>query len=281
MNMKKTLIYHLYCGKDFFENKANLIHFICLRKYIHVFDEVVFTIAVDDLTNGDLISAGLSWIMSLGIECELKINIRKNSDLYEVATFSEMFLKNYRNLDGMVMFGHNKGTNNFSNPDLNHDSVFKWICGLYYYNFEFLDEAEDIFNGKLRAPDVFYGNFLHYFTKERQSFVHAMPNNLSGLEYCGTFYWVNMPKYKNCVTMGVVAEVEPDSRFFAEEYPGMFFDRYAYGAGLASHNDFCVDARSVDLYRMSDNEWNGLIDKMGNADDFKVFISEIKKEVGG
>lgn len=279
MNMKKTLIYHLYCGKDFLDNKANLIHFLCLKKYIKVFDKVIFTIAVDDLSDNDTISAGISWVLSFGAECEKSINIRENTDLYEVSTFNEEFLKNYENLDGMVLFAHNKGTNNFSNPGLNHDAVFNWICGLYFYNFEFIDEVEGIFNGKLRAPDVFYGTFLSYFTKERQSWVHAMPNNLSGLEYCGTFYWINIPKYKNSVTMGIVKKVEPDSRFFAEEYPGMFFDRYAYGSGLASHEDFCLDATSVDLYQMGEEQWDELFTVMGSYSKVKDFIKGIKEGI--
>lgn len=279
MSMKKTLIYHLYCGKDFISNKANIIHYLCLKKYIDVFDEAKFTVSVDDLTDEETISYGIQWIMSLGGDFEKTISIRKNTDLYEVETFSREFLHNYENLDGMVFFGHNKGTNNFNNPVLNHESVFKWICGLYFYNLEFVEEAEGIFNGKLRAPDVFYGTFLHYFTKERQSWVHAMPNNLSGLEYCGTFYWINIPKYKNCITMGIVKEVEPDSRFFAEEYPGMFFDRYAYGAGLTSHNDFCVDARIVDLYQMNDEEWEKLGESLGDYNEFTAFINKIKNDI--
>ena len=279
MSMKKTLIYHLYCGEDFIDNKANIIHYMCLKRYINVFDEAKFTVSVDDLTDEETISYGIQWIMSLGGNFEKTISIRKNTDLYEVETFSREFLHNYENLDGMVLFGHNKGTNNFKNPDLNHESVFRWICGLYFYNLEFVEEAEGIFNGKLRAPDVFYGTFLHYFTKERQSWVHAMPNNLSGLEYCGTFYWINIPKYKNCVTMGIVKEVEPDSRFFAEEYPGMFFDRYAYGSGLASHNDACSDARIVHLYQMGDEDWGKLGEVMGNYTEFTAFMNEIRKDI--
>ena len=277
--MKKTLIYHLYCGEDFLDNKANLIHFLCLKKYIKVFDEVIFTIAVDDLSDNETISAGISWIMSLGANCEKRIHVKKNNDLYEVSTFNDEFLKNYENLDGMVLFAHNKGTNNFYNPGLNHDSVFNWICALYYFNFEFIDEVENIFTGKLRAPEVFYGTFLHYFSKERQSWVHAMPNNISGLEYCGTFYWINIPKYKNCVVMGVVKKVEPDSRYFAEEYPGMFFDRYAYGCGLASHKDVCLDALTINLYLMDEDQWDKLFTAMGEYSGVKRFIKEIKEGV--
>ena len=155
-------------------NVANKIHFVCLSKYINIFDEARFTISVDDLSNLDLISYGLQWILSLGGTFEKTINIRKNTDLFEVETFGKEFLNKSDEFDGMVFFGHNKGTTNFNNPQLNHESVFKWICGMYFYNFEFVDEVEGIFTGKLRAPDVFYGVFLEYFSKERQSLVHAI-----------------------------------------------------------------------------------------------------------
>ena len=277
--MKKTLIYHLYCGKDFLTNKANIIHYFCLRKYINLFDEGIFTVAVDDLSDLNTISLGIDWIMSLGGVFEKRINIRKNTDLFEVDTFSKDFLNDYDHLDGMVFFAHNKGTTNFGNPDLNHDSVFKWICGLYYFNLEFADEAEGMFNGKLRAPDVFYGAFLSHFSKEKQSFVHVMPNNLSGLEYCGTFYWINIPKYKNCIATGIVYYMEPDSRFFAEEYPGTFFERYAYGAGMASHHNVCLDAIAFNLYQMDDRQWEELYHIMGEYDGFKGFIKEINDSV--
>ena len=79
--------------------------------------------------------------------------------------------------------------------------------------------------------------------------------------------------------MGVVKEVEPDSRFFAEEYPGMFFDRYAYGSGLASHNDACVDARTVDIYQMGDEDWGKLGEVMGNYTEFTAFMNEIRKDI--
>lgn len=268
----------MYCGDDFLTNAANKVHFLCLSKYINLFDEARFTISVDDLSNSELIAYGLQFVSSLG-SFEKTINIRKNTDLYEVDTFDKEFLRRHDELDGMVFFAHNKGTTNFKNPELDHDSVFNWICGMYYYNFNFIDEVEGFFTGKLRAPEVFYGTFLEYFSKEKQSWVHAMPNNPSGLMYCGTFYWINVPLYENCIKMGVVKDVKAVNRFFAEEYPGMFFDRYAYGAGLTSHNDVCFNAIDTNLYHTDADAWEDLFAKMGDYEGIKNFISEIKKEL--
>ena len=276
MNMKKTLIYHLYCGEDFETNIANKVHYVCLTKYIEVFDDVRFTISVDDLSNTELISKGIEWVLSLGGSFERRFTVVKNTPLYEVETFKREFLDNYENLDGMVFFAHNKGTTNMYGGALDGNSIFNWVCGMYYFNFEFISEVEGYFDGTLRAPEVFYGTFLLYFSKERQCMVHAMPNNLSGLEYSGTFYWINIPKYKNCVTTGIVQKMEPDSRFFAEEYPGMFFDRYAYGAGMTSHKDVCLDAMVVDLYHMDEEQWENMYVIMGEYDGFKDFLTEIK-----
>ncbi len=277
--MEKTLIYHLYCGPDFTTNIANAVHWQCLKRYIDVFDEVRFTVSVDDLSNTTRIFEGIDWILSLGGNFRRNIRITRNTGLCEVETFKYEFLERYEKLDGMVFFAHNKGTTNMKNNNLDHNSVFKWVCGMYYFNFEFIDEVEGYFNGKLRAPEVFYGTFLTYFSKERQNFVHAMPNNLSGLEYSGTFYWINIPKYKNCRKMGIVKDVEADSRFFAEEYPGMFFDRYAYGCGMTSHKDAILDAMEYNLYFADDEKWEKIYEIMGEPDGFKSFIHDITETI--
>lgn len=277
--IRKTLIFHLYCGDDFSENIANKVHHACLRRYINIFDEARFTISVDNLSDVETIEKGMRWIMSLGHCGEKKISVVLNSDMYEVDTFKRDFLDQYEKLDGYVFFAHNKGTTNMKNGDLDHNGIFKWVCGMYFYNFAFFYEVDGFFSGKLRAPEVFYGTFLTHFSKERQSYVHAMPNNLSGLEYSGTFYWINMPKYKNSRKMGIIKDVEPDSRFFAEEYPGMFFERYAYGCGMTSHNDAIFSAIDYNLYRADDEKWEEIYKILGNGDKFKEFMNDIKEEI--
>ena len=272
---KKTLIFHLYCGPDFSTNIANKVHYMCLKKYISIFDEVRFTIAVDDLSNSKLIVDGMHWIMSLGHTGKKSIRVVENTDLFEVDTFKHEFLDQYEHLDGYVFFGHNKGTTNMARDSVTMTSVFRWICGMYFYNLEFMDEVEGLFSGRMRAPEVFYGTFLTYFSKERQNIIHAMPNNLSGLEYSGTFYWINMPKYKNSRTMGIIKDVEPDSRFFAEEYPGMFFERYAYGCGMTSHNDAAFDAIEYYWYRLDEERWSQVYDTLGNREEFIKFLTEM------
>ena len=274
--MKKTLIYHLYCGKDFATNIANEVHYRCLSKYIGMFDEARFVISVDDFSDENTIKDGIEWVMSLPHKGEKTIKIRKNTKFFEVETFKSEFLDCYENIDGYVFFAHNKGTTNIKN---NGDNIFAWICCLYYYNLEFVNEVDGIFSGTMRAPDVFYGAMMMYFSKERQSVVHAMPNNLSGLEYSGTFYWINVPKYRNCVKMGVIKDVEPDSRFFAEEYPGMFFDRYAYGCGMASHNDALIDAMEFNPYYADGDSWKRTIGILGDEEGFYKFITEINSEI--
>ena len=277
--MKKILVYHLYCGKDFSENMANKVHFMCLSKYIKVFDEIRFTISVDDLSDRDTIADGLQWILSLNHNGVKNFRIVKNTELYEVETFKTEILEGYENLDGYVFFAHNKGTMNMKNPQVNGETIFRWVCGMYFYNFEFLNEVEGYFNGNLRASEVFYGTFLTQFPKYRTNVCHAMPNNISGLEYSGTFYWINMPKYKNCRMVGTVKDVEPDSRYFAEEYPGMWFERYAYGCGMTSHNDAILDATNLNLYYADDKKWDEVLAILGEADRFKEFLNEIRKKI--
>lgn len=279
--MKRTLVYHLYCGNDFSENIANKIHQYCLSKYASIFDEMQFTIAIDDISNTDLIRRGIEWVLSVRGDAYIAIKTAENTLLCEVNTFNNEVLKKKDELDGAVFFAHNKGTTNIKNMNLSSASVFRWICGMYYYNFEFIDEVMDRFQGKTRAPECFYGTFLTYFTKEKTNWVHSMPNNLSGLEYAGTFYWMNMPKIRNSFKMGIIKDVEPDSRFFAEEYPGMFFDRYAFGCGMTSHNDSCFNAMEFNPYYVSVDEWETTItDILGEREGFLTFVNEVKTNIG-
>ena len=273
--MKKTLLYHLYCGENFDTNPANIMHLLCLQQYVRIFDEAIFVISLDDIKNFKLIKEALMWIMKLGFNGKMTIKTQENTGLYEVETFKNEFLNNYEKLDGMVFFAHNKGTTNIMKDGEFNINVARWICGMYFYNLQFINEVEGFFTGTLRAPEVFYGTFLSSFSKERQSYVHAMPNNISGLEYCGTFYWINMPKYKNCRKMGTVKDVEADSRFFAEEYPGMFFDRYAYGCGMTSHNDALLDASVYNIYNLTEEDWNGVLNILGDRDEFAQFSNGI------
>lgn len=271
--MKKTLIYHLYACEDISSNVANRLHHNCLEKYCDVFDDARFTIAVDDLTDYEVISSAIRWCSSIGFKGDLRYTVVKNTDLREVPTFDREILKNSDNLDGMVFFAHNKGSTNMVSKDGVGDmNIVKWVCSLYFYNLQFVDEVEGYFTGKLRAPEVFYGTMLMYFTKDRTNWVHAMPNNLSGLEYAGTFYWINMPKYRNCKKMGIIKDVEPDSRFFAEEYPGMFFERYAYGCGMTSHNDAILDAIQHNPYNCN---WDEIQDILGEKEEFNKFLEEV------
>ena len=78
--MKKTLIYHLYYGKNFDSNPANVIHFLCLKDYIHIFDEAVFVIAMDDIKDTKSIEPALVWILKLGFSGKLTITTQENTD---------------------------------------------------------------------------------------------------------------------------------------------------------------------------------------------------------
>ena len=47
--MKKILIFHLFAFRGFTNNDFTKIHEICLKKYIHIFDESRFVVVVDNL----------------------------------------------------------------------------------------------------------------------------------------------------------------------------------------------------------------------------------------
>lgn len=272
--MKKTLIYHLYVQDGFENNIANKIHWYALHLYSYIFDEIRFSVAMDDVNDERLMCDAVKWITSIHFEGEKTISFIENNELREVETFKRQILDGKDNLDGYVFFAHNKSSTNILNPDGSiNNAVLTWLACLYYYNLETIHEVEDVLSGNFRAAEVFYGAFMLYFTKERTNMVHSMPNNISGLEYPGTFYWINIPKYKNSLKMGIVKDVEADSRFFAEEYPGMFFERYAYGAGMRSHNDVMFEATNFNPYF---SDWTPMLNALGDKEGFSIFMNNIQ-----
>ena len=127
---------------DFEENIAYKIHTYCLQKYIHIFDNVKFTLSVDDLSNHKLIKSGYEWIDNIGANCETQINVVKNNELGETDTFVREVLG--LNNDGMVFFAHSKGVSRMIDGKIN-SSVLYWILTLYYENLEYVSDIEKCF----------------------------------------------------------------------------------------------------------------------------------------
>ena len=274
--MEKILVYHLYVNSNDIRQKiAYKIHQECLKRFKHIFDKALFVITVNDLTNSASIENAIKWVMDIQFGKEFDIKIEKNDPLCESKTFNDYVLEN-NNLNGLVFFAHNKGSNNFDspNPNINKDSVFMWICGLYYYNLTFMDEVNGALCGKQFYPECMYGAFLmENDTDDSRMF-------LSPYHYAGNFYWINIEYYRQLISLNKIKPVKATNPMFSEMFPGYLFSAQP-GGGLKTHNDIVLLMSQWDgaLYTMERNEWEGLSDFYDGNQDFTHFAIDVSFEI--
>jgi hypothetical protein len=270
--MEKTLVYHLYVNcNDINQKKSYKIHKECLKIFKHVFDNAIFVITVNDLKNNAAISNAVKWITDIEFDKEFDIKIEHNDSLCESKTFNDYVLKN-NNLNGMVFFAHNKGSNNFEsdNPIINKYSVFMWICGLYYYNLNFIEEVNGALCGKQFYPECMYGAFL------MEKDIDDDRLFLANYHYAGNFYWINIDYYRQLLMLNKINDIEATNPMFSEMFPGYLFTPYK-GGGLKTHNDvlFMMSQWDGKLYTMNRDEWCEFSEIIDGNKDFIEFSNNI------
>jgi hypothetical protein len=275
--MKKTLVYHLYINGDGLNQKISYrLHQECLKRYIHIFDAALFVLTINDLTNTKVIGEALTWINELNFGKEYDIKVELNDPLCESKTFCDYVLNN-KNLEGLVFFGHNKGTNNFesTNPNVNKDSVFMWVCGLYYYNLTFMDEVNGALCGKQFYPECMYGAFLMEKDCDDSRIF------LSPYHYAGNFYWLNIDYYRQLILLDKIKDVKATNPMFSEMFPGYQFTPFA-GGGLKTHNDirFLMSEWDGSLYTMNKEEWCYLSNTLDGNQNFIEFVNNVSFNIG-
>ena len=267
--MKKTLIYHLYVGEDIETNICYKIHQECLKFFIYLFDKVKFTISVDDISNTELIQKGIEWIMKIGITCEMEISTASNDYFRESKTFYEKVLKNDN--DELIFFFHSKGTTNFTDITKSIDSVFTWICGIYYYSLSTDYDAVKVLENTYKTM---YGPFL------------LTPPLTGGGNfyqfYAGGGYWINNKSLKNLLKTEIIQNLELSNRYFAEKYPGMVLSTYE-DYGLEGVGEVMVILGRIDgtsFYNGNADDWNYIISLYSYPEKFIEFVNYIGNKVG-
>ena len=173
--------------------------------------------------------------------------------------------------DELYFFFHSKGTTNFMDSTKSIDSVFVWICGIYYYSLHEDYNAVEILEGSNRTmcgpflltpPENGTGNFLQF--------------------YAGGGYWINNASLKNLRKTNVIPELTVNNRYFAEKYPGMVLSTYD-DYGLESINKMMVILGRVDgtsFYNGSVEDWNHIINLYPYPEKFVSFVNYIGNKVG-
>lgn len=270
MSAYKRLVFHFYAEKDYKENRAIKIHLRCLKFYHNIFDEAIFFIAVDDITNTDLIKS----IEKDLIDCEFK-NVRfqvvQNDCYREARTFYDQIICKLKTLDGMTFFGHTKGYTNYKKLP-NHatpENLDIWITAMYYLSLNFIDEAEDFLFNHPRCND-FYGSFLSDWIDD---------NGIDHAIYSGTFYWLNCAQI---FSRHYLKEEPPvlDNLAYAETYPSTFYNKDSFlnnPKSLSSHKLWM--SYTINYYRYSQNVISNFFDGEKELKDYMEFKNNIINKI--
>lgn len=134
---KINLIYHLYCKnvEDMNNNVFYEINRRCLEHFHEIFDYSVFCVCVDDMNDSELIQNAIKWIWSCGFRENVIIKIKPNSSYRDAQTFYDEIVYHLTEFDGIVFFGHNKGTTMQATEGLK-----QWVTFLYYSCLDKIEE---------------------------------------------------------------------------------------------------------------------------------------------
>lgn len=268
--MKKTLVYHLYIDCDYKNDDIIYkLHSECLKSFKYVFDNVKIVISVDDINDREIIKWGIKWVNNIFNGIPIEISITKNSSYREAMTFYNKVLKNVD--DELVFFFHDKGVTNFKDPK-KVDSVFIWICAIYYYALNPLCDTVKLLEdgSKTMCGPLLFNQY------------NGDDNEYCKPFYAGAGYWLNVKSLRNLEKMGIVPTLECNNRFLAEKYPGMVLSVYQE-YGIEATKCLMFDFTKCDgtmFYHGLRDEWEKLLSRYGNTDDFNAYVNYISDKVG-
>jgi hypothetical protein len=261
---KKRMVFAFYLNNKTFDNKFNQLHFKLLKKYINIFDEVIFGLIVDEDIDVEVINRFQCLILSF-YHKNISFHIYENTEYREALVFYDEIACKMANLDGWTFYGHNKHSS-----DMEESALIEWVCGLYYFNLEKLNEHYMVKEKTCLPIDTtgicFYGNPL----LTEVSFNLISVRNKYGYYYAGNFYWGKYQEVYRFLNNQGVELPKLTNRYYTEMFPGelanytyfstSFMGRYIIGNGLE------ID----DIYS---NIFYG--DYKYIYDDFLKFIDEI------
>lgn len=214
-HISRRLIFYFYGFDDYKNNRAIKIHLNCLKHYCEIFDEAIFYISVNDVTNTSLITSIENDIINIGYNKNVKFVVVEDTEYHESLIFYEEVVKKLQDLDGITFFGHTKGITNYDRG-YTQDCVDSWITGMYYLNLEFMEDVE---NRLIAREGRFYGTFLSEIGEDVIN-NGSMPTNKNRLMYTGTFFWMNCTQiFSDYRTFPKLT-----SRWYTEMFPGEHYN---------------------------------------------------------
>lgn len=229
---EKRLVFHFYVKEGWKTFITNRIHLECLKYYSYIFNEVIFVISVDDITDNELIRDIELNILDLNFTPNISFKIVENNYLRDSQTFYDYIATKLDTYDGLTFFAHNKGTTNLNSYEL--ENVINWITSMYFLSLEYVDEAVySLTDGR----ELSYGSLLNEIkpydievTEEgiapRKKF--AEKNNVFLGEhkylYMGTFFWVNGLSIYEYMRKNDIDLPKLTDRWYAENFCANLFN---------------------------------------------------------
>ena len=258
--MKKKLVYHIWCPTSELTDEQRFIfnlHFQLLKYYSNIFDDVQINVACDDL-EFPLINKIRHKILDIFNRADQNVYIKtvQNTQLREGKTCYEEVFAPGSEYDGIVFFGHTKGLTNVLKINI-FDSIKYWVCALYWFSLNFMDECEHYMNN----TEAFYGSLLNKY-EDRALWI-----------YSGSFYWTNIHNVKyrlSYTSSNTIKSLSALSRSYAELIPSILFPEFTTACSKCHNTVYSLVTTDYNPYA------NSLIN-IKNAcylhdDDYKNFI---------
>lgn len=260
MTMHKKLVFNFYITSDWQNNKVNQIHLKCLKKYSHIFDELLFVIMVDNTGDIQLIREAERCLMDLHSKGRIIFKIAQNTKFRESLTFKEEIVDKL-GTDEAVFFGHNKGITNIKTFD--KKIIYIWILWMYFYSLNYADEVESTF---IDSKTLSYGSCCT---------VDMLPNRFikNNWFYAGTFFWIHSKKLKWYIDSNNIKIPTMDDRVYDEEFLGNIIN-YSYPVTQSYQGKYLV-IDVDDYYHYAEHYLNIVYPE---HEDFKNFYNEIIEE---
>lgn len=206
----------MFVDSSLYGNKMYDVHFFNLKNFRHCFDCCTFWISLKDFgdENQRFATEIIKTLMSIGYTENTEFKIVKNDDFREATCFYEEVAEKIKNGDNeLIFFSHSKGLSNEIN-----ESLLQWICAMYYFGLNFIDELSFWFLSGNTMNSCFYGF----------PFSHIKGCYLTDYNYfyAGTMYWVKTERVRR-VLFNNKKNIEGISdRWYAETFPGNHVDSF-------------------------------------------------------
>ena len=278
---EKRMVFHFYITEGWENSITNKIHLECLKRYSHVFDEVIFVITLDDTSNYGLIRSLEMALLNLGLTPRITFRIENNTYLRDSKTFYDFIASKLGDYNGLTFFAHNKGTSNLST--YNVEQMLWWITSMYFLSLEYIDE---VVTSLTEGRELSYGSLLNEIvydeilvTEEgvepKRKFMEKTKMFLgkNKYQYMGTFFWLNELTLLEHMEKNDIPLPKLTDRWYAENFcPNLYGMEYAF-----SHR-----GRFSKNYLQEGAEIESLIQNCMDETDYKnylVFKEEIRESL--